>query len=205
MGYTEAFTDIESLNNATSESLKSVNTQNSILQLQYTAILTKNEASTLDPLIITIEDWMRVTHHIMDYQYVFDMNSYVKNVQDDESERLNRQLDSVSNEVMVKKQMYMMRQRDTDKLRSRIRLLLHSMLFISFFAFLYANHAWFGAVGWALMSVASLVFAIYLILYIKLSSSRRYDDWDILYFNEEGKINAASTPTVDPNTPQNCV
>ena len=131
-----------------------------------------------------LEDWMRITHHVMDYQYVHDMNSYVQAVQNDERTRLNRQYGTIANDVMVKKHMYTMRERDAMKLQSRVRMLMHTMLFVSAFAFLYASRAFFGAAGWFVLSVMSCAFGIYVIMYIKISGTRRYNDWDAMYFND---------------------
>eukprot|EP00873_Tetraselmis_striata_P041635 jgi/Tetstr1/461899/TSEL_006977.t1 len=102
----------------------------------------------------------------MDYQYVHDMNNYVKSVQTDERTRLDRQYNTIANDVMIKKHMYTMRERDALKLQSRVRILLHSMLFVSGFAFLYANRAFFGPAGWVVMGVASFAFGVYLIMYL---------------------------------------
>ena len=137
-----------------------------------------------------LEDWMRITHHVMDYQYVHDMNSYVKAVQEDERTRLDRQFNTITNDVMIKKHMYMMRQRDSDKLRSRVRLLMHTMLFVSAFAFLYASRAFFGAFGWIVMGVISFAFGIYVIMFIKINSTRRYDDWGKHYWNDGRDVEA---------------
>lgn len=143
-----------------------------------------------DALQAALEDWMRITHHVMDYQYVHDMNSYVKAVQHDERTRLDRQFNTITNDVMIKKHMYMMRQRDADKLYSRVRILLHIMLFISAFAFLYANRAFFGPASWVIIGIMSFAFSIYVIMFIKINSSRRYDDWNKLYFNDDRDIDA---------------
>lgn len=144
-------------------------------------------------LVAALEDWMRITHHVMDYQYVHDMNSYVKAVQTDERTRLTRQYNTISNDVMIKKHMYTMRERDALKLQSRVRILMHTMLFVSAFAFLYANRAFFGIAGWVVMGIISFAFGIYLIMYLKVSSSRRYNDWDALYFNDGKDIETESS------------
>lgn len=153
-----------------------------------------------EALNAALDDWMRITHHVMDYQYVHDMNTYVHAVQTDERTRLTRQYNTIANDVMVKKHMYTMRERDALKLQSRVRILLHSMLFVSAFAFLYANRAFFGTAGWVMLGIMSFAFGVYIIMYLKMSMSRRYNDWDSLYFNDGDDI---ETETATDDLPGN--
>lgn len=186
-------------------SLDAVDTSERSVALRMESLIAGNTTGdhNATALSAALEDWMRITHHVMDYQYVHDMNSYVKAVQNDERTRLNQQYSSISNDVMIKKHMYIMRERDARKLQSRVRVILHSMLFVSGFSFLYANRAFFGAAGWILMGIGSFAFGIYLIMYLKISSTRRYNDWDALYFNDGEDIETESS-TDDLLSAQTC-
>ncbi len=142
-------------------------------------------------MVMAIEDWMRITHQVMDYQYVNDINNYVKTVQDEERHRLTTQFNSINNDVMKTKIVYTHTQRDAMMLYSRIRVLLHSILFVSTFAFLYANRLFFGVSAYVLMAVVSVAFGIYILMHLKISASRSYDDYDRVRFNDEA-ISAAT-------------
>ena len=198
----------EQASHLTLDAVKGSNTGDRSVALKLEGLLTDNSASSLQnhqaaALTAALEDWMRITHHVMDYQYVHDMNSYVKSVQEDERTRLDRQFNSITNDVMVKKNMYMMTQREADKMRSRTRVVLHTMLFVSCFAFLYANRGFFGTFGWVVMAAASFAFGVYVIMFVKTNGSRRYDDWDKMYFND-GKDIEAEGAGEDLAAPQQC-
>ena len=152
--------------------------------------------TTSQAIAYAIEDWMRITHKVMDYQYVNDINTYVKTVQEEERDRLTTQYHSITNDVMKTKTVYTHTQRDAMMLYSRIRVILHSMLFISAFAFLYANRTFFGAAAYIMLIILCVSFGIYIIMHVKISGSRSYDDWDRVRFNDEAVAATALAPPV---------
>lgn len=179
------------------DALGSANTAlGSTTSLKLTDILkgTKGEGFYDSAMVMAIEDWMRITHQVMDYQYVNDINNYVKTVQDEERNRLTTQFQSINNDVMKTKIVYTHTQRDAMMLYSRIRVLLHSIMFVSVFAFLYANRLFFGSIAYVLIAAVSVAFGIYILMHLKISASRSYDDYDRVRFNDEA-ISAATAAT----------
>ncbi|AUF82470.1 hypothetical protein TetV_378 [Tetraselmis virus 1] len=161
--------------------------------------------SATDSMNAMLDDWLTITHHIMDYKYINDLNHYIKNVQDDESKRLGKQENSIRNDILITKKMYLMRQANADMLYSRIRILLHAMLFVSAIAFLYMNSGMLGSAATAIMVVLCVAFAIYILMYIKVSSSRRYDDWSKLYWNTGDNIVTEESEENDVLSSGSCV
>lgn len=169
-------------------------------------MITGASTNTSDSLLkAAITDWMTITHKVMDYQYVNDINNYVKTVQEEERDRLNSQFHSITNDVMITKTVYTHTQRDAMLLYSRIRVLLHTILFVSVFAFLYANRFYMGVLAYGLLVLVSVAFGVYVIMHIKLSNSRSYDDWDRMRFNDAAMNTAAKAPsTTDPSGGMTC-
>lgn len=193
----ESFTTPQPLTNTTTTALGGTNTSGGMsVSLKLADYLkgTKGAGFYDTAMVMAIEDWMRITHQVMDYQYVNDINNYVKTVQDEERNRLTTQFHSINNDVMKTKIVYTHTQRDAMMLHSRIRVLLHSILFVSVFAFLYANRLFLGAFAYVLIAAVSVAFGIYILMHLKISASRSYDDYDRVRFNDEA-INAATAAT----------
>ena len=183
--------------NTLTSALESTNTAAGMaVSLKLTDILKGNKDSTFydNAVVMAIEDWMRITHQVMDYQYVNDINNYVKTVQDEERNRLTTQFHSINNDVMKTKIVYTHTQRDAMMLYSRIRVILHSILFVSVFAFLYANRVFLGSMAYVLIAAVSVAFGVYILMHMKISASRSYDDYDRVRFNDEA-ISAATAAT----------
>jgi hypothetical protein len=166
------------------EQLNDVNTEsdNNAIANNLTVIASQ-EPYNDQSMITALETWLAITHNVMDYKYIGDLNTYVRDVQEDEKKRLGKQRDTIHNDIMITKRMYLMRQRNTDMLYSRVRVILHCMLFVSIVALAYMNRAILGAAAIPVIVLMALAFSIYIIMYIKVSSSRRYDDWNKLYWN----------------------
>jgi hypothetical protein len=184
------------------EYLKNSSTISKSIELAMLTLIdsaTDNSAFQEHALKLALHDWLVVTQHIMNYKYIRDMNDYVRNMQSDEKRVLTKQRDAIQNDIMITKHMFMMRQRNADMLYSRVRVLLHGMLFVSALAFLYMNLGWLGAAGPPLIVLFIVAFSVYVIMYFKLSSARRYDDWSKLYWNGGKAVDETPSPPVDPD------
>nr|WRJ69484.1 hypothetical protein TetV2_00035 [Oceanusvirus sp.] len=173
---------IESFTSSLNQYMKAAPTTSKSIELTLEDLIDK-EVNVDDTMNRALHDWLTVTHHIMDYKYIGDLNTYVRDVQEDEKKRLGQQRDSIHNDIMITKRMYLMRQRNAEMLYSRVRILLHIMLFVSLVAVTYMNRGIFGYAALPLLAIMSFAFAIYVIMYIKVSGSRRYDDWNKMYWN----------------------
>ena len=137
------------------------------------------------PLLVmnaSIADWMRLTHQVMDYAYIGDMNQYVADVQGQEETRILRQRHAVANELLIKKRLYLMRQRDSARLMANVRVMMHCTLFVCLIAYMAFNIDWFGAYSYVAMGCATAAFLTYLVVYHVVNRTRRYDDWDKYYW-----------------------
>lgn len=160
------------------------------IELKLTSVVDAGTTSSRnDALNTAMQDWITVTHHVMDYKYINDVNNYVLNVQNEENKRLTGEKDGMHNDIMITKRMFLMRKANSEKLYSRVRMVLHTMLFVSLMAFIYMNQVLIGGgLAMFLMAVIAFAFAIYVIMYIKTSSSKRYDDWSKFYWNSGDDI-----------------
>lgn len=135
-------------------------------------------------MIYAIEDWLRITHQIVDYQYINDMNNYVKRVQTDEMNRLGDQYDIINNDVLKTKYSNGMQKSESDKYVSWIGFLMNTMLFVAVAAFLTANSSYFGTGGNIILVVLGICYVIYAMVYMKITSSRRKTDFNKFYFDD---------------------
>jgi hypothetical protein len=132
-------------------------------------------------------------HMAMNYTEISKLNSYVDNIQTQEKVRIKETHESMANNLMLTQQMYMMQTRETDRLSSRIRVLLLSMLAV---AVQFALVPFSGSgLGVAAIVVVVIVYCVGLLLYIRSARLRRYDDWSKRYWRND--INPADTVTTD--------
>ena len=199
----EAFT---AQNGSLNEYLRNTNALSKSIELAMLTLLgsgTNNSDFHDQALKLALHDWMVITQHIMNYKYIRDMNDYVRNMQSDEKRALTKQRDAIQNDIMITKHMFLMRQRNADMLYSRVRVILHAMLFVSATALIYMNLGWLGAAGPPLMLLLLVAFGVYVVMFVKLSSARRYDDWSKLYWTGGKAVEETRPPPADPDAESN--
>ena len=124
---------VEPFTSSLNQYMKEAPTTSKSIELKLEEMIDQDQ-NVDDTMNLALQDWLAITHHIMDYKYIGDLNTYVRDVQEDEKKRLGQQRDAIHNDIMITKRMYLMRQRNTDMLYSRVRILLHIMLFVSMVA-----------------------------------------------------------------------
>lgn len=147
--------------------------------------------SMLNNLIDMVKTSLEKIHMAMNYSEISKLNTYVDNIQTQEKARINETHESMANNLMLTQQMYLMQTRETDRLSSRIRVLLLSMLAVSV---VFALMPFSGtALGVAAIVVAVIVYCACLLLYFRSVKLRRYDDWSKRYWRSD--INPADSVT----------
>jgi hypothetical protein len=140
-----------------------------------------------------LEKTLEQIHMAMNYSEISKLNSYVDNIQHQEKQRIQETHESMANNLMLTQQMYLMQTRETDRLSSRVRVLLLSMLAVSLvFALFPYSGTGLGVAGIVLIVV---VYCVSLLLYFRSVKLRRYDDWSKRYWRND--INPADSVTTD--------
>jgi hypothetical protein len=137
-----------------------------------------------------LTDWVAVTHRVMDYREIESLNEYIADVQFQEDRRLVNTRNSMTSNMMVAKQMYLMQSRASARLLSHIRMLMYSMLFVCAMAVM-LPHAGSNAVKGA-MVLAAAGYGAMMVMYYKVNSTRRMDDWDKMYWRS-GELDYSKT------------
>lgn len=138
-----------------------------------------------DLLATMIKEALKHIHLAMNYSEISKLNSYVENIQNQEKSRILETHESMANNLMLTQQMYLMQTRETDRLSSRVRVILFTMLAVSV-VFAILPYAQTG-LGVFLLVVVVLVYLVSIILYVRSSSLRRYDDWNKIYWGNDIK------------------
>ncbi len=163
---------------------------------QRSSVLDAGRPNAPDLLYTHVENMLTKTleqiHMAMNYSEISKLNTYVDNIQDQEKHRIQETHESMANNLMLTQQMYLMQTRETDRLSSRIRALLLSMLAVCLvFALLpYSGRA----LGVAAIVVIVIVYCVSLLLYFRSVKLRRYDDWSKRYWRND--INPADSVTL---------
>lgn len=138
-----------------------------------------------------LTDWVAVTHRVMDYREIESLNDYIADVQFQEDRRLTNTKNSMTSNMLVAKQMYLMQNRASAGLLSHIRMLMYSMLFVCLMAVLLPHAADSNAVK-AGMFLLLCAYAVMMIIYFKINSTRRMDDWEKMYWRS-GELDYSKT------------
>lgn len=134
--------------------------------------------TNLPELGLVVEQALVTANLAMNYIEIKKLNSYVEGMQRQEAERLAKTKDTMADSLMVTQRMFLMQTRERDRLASRTRLLMYTMVALClFFALLPPFPA--GS------AVVALGYLACLILYFRNSNMRRYDDWDKLYWSRD--------------------
>ncbi len=144
--------------------------------------------SMLANVISVIEDSLARIHRAMNYTEISKLNSYVDNIQMQEMQRIEETHESMANNLLLTQRMYLMHNRDSDKLASHIRALMYTQLTIClvFAIFPYSTTA----PGIVALAVVTIVYMFGVLLYLRNARLRRYDDWNKLYWRSD--IDASS-------------
>lgn len=144
-----------------------------------------------DAAVAVIEDVLAKAHQAMNYTEISKLNGYVDSIQTQEMRRINETHESMANNLLLTQRMYLMQNRETDRLSARIRLLLYTMLTI---CAVFALMPFAGSpAGMVLMGLILVVYLAGVLIHYRNSRLRRYDDWNKLYWRSD--INAASMVT----------
>lgn len=148
-----------------------------------------------DPMLKNVMNMLKKTlekiHIAMNYTEISKLNTYVDNIQSQEKDRIKETHESMANNLMLTQQMYLMQTRETDRLSSRIRVLLLSMLAVSI---VFALMPFSGTgLGVAAIVIVVVVYCVCLLLYFRSVKLRRYDDWSKRYWRND--INPAESIT----------
>lgn len=134
-------------------------------------------------LAAKIEDALIKIHRAMNYTEIEKLNIYVQDIQDQEKRRIHDTHETMANSLMVTQRLYLMNNREVDKLTSRIRVMLYTILVVCVaFALMPFSSS---APGMTLLIVIGLVYVIGILVYIRASGVRRYDDWNKIYWNTD--------------------
>jgi len=142
-------------------------------------------------LTVRLKKTLEQIHMAMNYSEIAKLNTYVDNIQDQEKHRIKETHESMANNLMLTQQMYLMQTRETDRLSSRIRALLLSMLAV---ALIFALLPFSGTgLGVGAIVLVVVVYCVCLLLYFRSVKLRRFDDWSKRYWRND--INPADTVT----------
>jgi hypothetical protein len=151
-------------------------------------------ADMTSSLAAMIEDALIKVHRAMNYTEIEKLNMYVKDVQDQEKRRIHDTHETMANSLMVTQRLYLMNNREVDKLTSRIRVMLYTILTVCIiFAIMPYSSS---APGMTLMIVIGLSYLIGILIYIRGSGVRRYDDWNKIYWNTDVDPAAAAESAI---------
>ena len=133
----------------------------------------------------SVDDFLTATHSFKDGAEIHATNSYILALQEDENERLLRLNDKYRNNVLTTKQMYMMVNRDSHKIRSNIRIIMYAILLAAVLMALMPSHQ----TTWAkiLMALAIVLFFLFAVLHVRRNNSRRFTDFGKFFF-EKGDV-----------------
>ena len=132
-------------------------------------------------LSAVIQDWLNVSHRVMDYKEIENLNDYIEDVQLQEGRRLGHTHDSMTNNMLVAKQMYLMQLRASRRLQSHVRMLMYTFLYVCA-VFALAPHIGESALAKVGAVLATAAYGTALVLFVKINSTRRMDDWDKQYW-----------------------
>jgi len=145
--------------------------------------------------IAVVEDTLTKAHRAMNYTEISKLNSYVDNIQKQEMHRIKETHESMANNLLLTQRMYLMQNREADKLTSHIRVMLYTMLTM---CFAFAIYPYTGSIpGVIALTLLGIVYLWGIMTYFRNARLRRYDDWSKIYWNSDIDAASMATPADD--------
>jgi hypothetical protein len=110
-------------------------------------------------------------------------HNYLTSVQAQEFSRVDGKRSELERNLFLSKQMYLMQERERRRLFSDAGLVQWAMLAVAL-GFTLLPSAMGSAVAGVAIGLVAVVFAGYLVFYLKQRAYRRYDDWDKIYWKK---------------------